>query len=192
VFMLYALPVGFVLGLVLGGRPGGLATIQFRWAPVMLAGLLVQVVLFSDPVTAWIGAAGPPIYVASTIAVAAAVIANYRITGMPLIGLGAASNLAAIVANGGYMPAAPGALAALGRAEGTSYSNSAVVSDPALAPLTDLFAMPTWLPFANVFSVGDILIAVGVVVVIVAAMRRGPLGAGDATIATDATQQAGA
>ena len=39
-------------------------------------------------------------------------------------------------------------------------------------PLTDIFALPTWVPFANVFSVGDVLIAAGVVVVIVAAMRR--------------------
>ena len=33
---------------------------------------------------------------------------------------------------------------------------------PRLAPLTDIFAMPRWLPFANVFSVGDVLIGVGV------------------------------
>jgi hypothetical protein len=38
--------------------------------------------------------------------------------------------------------------------------------------LTDVFAMPAWLPFANVFSVGDILIAAGVATTIVLAMRR--------------------
>ena len=36
--------------------------------------------------------------------------------------------------------------------------------------------MPRWLPFANVFSVGDLLIGAGIALVIVLAMRsaRGP------------------
>ena len=45
-----------------------------------------------------------------------------------------------------------------------------------LGPLTDLFAMPTWVPMANVFSIGDILIGVGSAIAVVAAMHgRGPL-----------------
>ena len=91
---------------------------------------------------------------------------------MAIVALGAISNLSAIVLNGGYMPADPGAMAALGKIEPTAYSNSAVLPDPVVKPLTDIFALPAWLPFANVFSIGDVLIAVGVVVVIVAAMRR--------------------
>jgi multisubunit Na+/H+ antiporter MnhE subunit len=47
------------------------------------------------------------------------------------------------------------------------------VADPLLWPLTDIFALPAWLPFANVYSVGDVLIGAGVVTVIVGAMRRG-------------------
>jgi hypothetical protein len=78
----------------------------------------------------------------------------------------------AIVANGGYMPASGAAMAALGKTAPTVYSNSAIVPDPVLWPLTDVFGLPTWLPGANVFSVGDILIAIGVIVVIVSAMRR--------------------
>jgi hypothetical protein len=70
------------------------------------------------------------------------------------------------------MPASEGAFAALGGELNPGYTNSAIVADPALEPLTDLFALPAWLPFANVFSIGDVLIAVGVVIVIVAAMRR--------------------
>ena len=45
------------------------------------------------------------------------------------------------------------------------------MTDPMLAPLTDIFALPTWLPFANVFSIGDVLIGIGVVWAIVVAMR---------------------
>ncbi len=173
-FILYALVIGLAVGFLVGGRPAGLSQLQFRWPAVMLAGLLVQVILFSDQVSAWIGDAGPPIYVASTAAVVLAVLANRRITGMPVVALGAACNFAAIVANGGYMPAARSALQGVGKGDSTVYSNSVVTPDPALAPLTDIFALPTWLPFANVFSVGDVLIGVGVAIVIVAAMRRVP------------------
>jgi hypothetical protein len=110
--------------------------------------------------------------VVSTGAVIAAVLLNLRITGMAIVALGAISNLTAIVLNGGYMPADPGAMGAVGKLEPTVYSNSAILTDPMVQPLTDIFALPTWVPFANVFSVGDVLIAAGVVVVIVAAMRR--------------------
>jgi hypothetical protein len=172
-FILYALVVGLVLGFLVGGRPAGLATIDFRWAWLAVAGLLVQVVLFSGPIVERVGAAGPPIYVLSTMAVLVAVLRNIRIPGLALVALGAVSNLAAIVANGGYMPASPGALAALGGGINPGYSNSAIIESPALAPLTDIFALPPWLPFANVFSIGDVLIGVGVAATIVMAMRRG-------------------
>ena len=108
----------------------------------------------------------------STGVVIGAVLLNLRITGMAIVALGAISNLTAIALNGGYMPADPAAMAAVGNAEPTTYSNSSIVSDSVLRPLTDIFAMPTWLPFANVFSLGDVLIGVGVIVVIVVAMRR--------------------
>jgi len=171
-FILYAVPIGLALGFLLGGRPAGLATLQFRFGWVMVAGLLVQVVLFSTAVSDMVGELGPPIYIVSTAVVIASVLANLRITGMALVALGAISNLVAIVLNGGYMPADAGAMAALGKTAPTTYSNSAIVADPVLKPLTDIFALPTWVPFSNVFSIGDVLITAGVVVVIVAAMRR--------------------
>ena len=132
-------------------------------------------VLFSDPVTARVGDLGPPLYVASTALVFVAVLRNLAIRGMPLVAAGAASNLAAIVANGGYMPTSTSAAAEFGRSAPETYSNSAIVESPALAPLTDVIPLPQWLPFANIVSVGDILIAAGIVVVIAAAMRAGRL-----------------
>jgi uncharacterized protein DUF5317 len=173
-FILYALPAGLLAGLALGGRLEGLSRIKFRGAWVFLVGLAVQLVLFSDQVTGWIGSLGPPVYVVSTAAVALVIAANWRITGMPVVLVGAISNLAAIVANGGYMPASAGALAAFGRPLKDGYSNSAFVVEPQLAFITDIFAMPAWMPWANVFSVGDVLIGAGVALVIVAAMRSTP------------------
>ena len=172
-FILYAVLIGLVLGFLLGGRLSGLATVDFRWPWLAIGGFLVQLVLFADPVRTIVGDLGPPLYVASTGAVLVAVIRNIRIPGMALVALGAGANLAAIVANGGFMPASEAALMALGGGLNPGYTNSTIVPDPALEPLTDVYALPSWLPFANVFSVGDVLIAVGVAIVIVSAMRSG-------------------
>ena len=171
-FILYAIAIGLLFGLIAGGRPAGLADLTLRWPWLMVVGLLVQVALFSTPVTDRIGALGPPVYVASTALVLAAIWMNRRIPGMLIVAIGAGCNLSAIVANGGFMPADPATMAALGKGDPTTYSNSAILADPALRPLTDIFVLPEWLPFANVFSVGDILIGLGVAVVIVVAMRR--------------------
>jgi hypothetical protein len=172
-FILYAVALGLIIGLVLGGRLSAVGEIKFRWWPLVFAGFLLQVVLFQDAVAARVGALGPPLYVASTLMVVVAVLRNVDVPGMALVALGAACNLAAILANGGFMPASPSAMAALGKADPVIYSNSAVVADPMLEPLTDIFALPSWLPFNNIFSLGDAILALGVVVVIVTTMRRG-------------------
>ena len=66
----------------------------------------------------------------------------------------------------------PGALQAAGLDGPGAHTNSVVVDHPVLQPLTDIFAIPAGVPLANVFSIGDVLIGVGIVVVIAAAMRR--------------------
>ena len=53
------------------------------------------------------------------------------------------------------------------------------MADPAVWFLTDIFALPRWVPFANVFSVGDLLIATGIALVIVIAMRSARGAAGE-------------
>lgn len=171
-FILYALPLGLLAGLVLGGRIGALTELRIRWAWLAVAGFAVQVALFSEPLGSSVGAAGPALYVASNLAVLAAVLRNLAVPGLALVALGAVCNLAAILANGGAMPADPAALTAAG-IDTAGQTNSVVTGEPALRPLTDIFAMPAWLPFANVFSVGDLLIGAGVAATIALAMRRG-------------------
>ncbi len=170
-FILYAIPIGIVAGYLLGGRLDRLGDLQFRWAWLAVAGLVVQVGLFSPVLAPLVGDLGPAIYVASTAAVFIAVLRNWRIPGLAIVAVGAASNLLAIAANGGVMPASPEAVAALGLGATEGFSNSVVMTDPALRPLTDIFALPTWLPAANVFSIGDVLIGVGVAVAIATGMR---------------------
>lgn len=169
-FLFYALPIGLLLGFALGGRASGLANIKFRWGMLAVAGFAVQVILFSGPVSERIGDAGPVVYVASTALVLAAVLANLRLPGMALVAIGAASNLAAILANGGYMPASHSA-AAVGPDGIVAYSNTRVIASPALEPLTDVIVLPAWLPFTNIASIGDLLIGAGIAIVIASSMR---------------------
>jgi hypothetical protein len=176
VFILYAIPIGVATGWLLGGRLAGLTAVRIRLTWLAVVAVAVQLALFSPPAEVLGPDLARAIYVLSTVAVVGAVIANVRLTGMPVVLVGSVANLAAIVANGGSMPADPGALAAVGiRIAGPT--NSVVLDRPALAPLTDVFATPAWLPLANVFSVGDVLIGCGLVVVIAAAMRRGAASA---------------
>ena len=73
-----------------------------------------------------VGAAGPPLYVASTAAVLIAVLRNLRASRRwPLVALGAVSNLAAILANGGVMPASPDAVATAGLVDAAEASRTA-------------------------------------------------------------------
>jgi hypothetical protein len=137
---------------------------------LILLGLLVQVAIFTDAGGRLVGEAGPKIYVASSAAVLIAVVRNVMVPGVAVIAVGAGLNLAAIVANGGHMPADGAALASVGGL-GSGYTNSIVTAEPALRPLTDLVALPAWLPLANVFSVGDVLIGIGIALTLAFAMR---------------------
>jgi hypothetical protein len=175
-FILYAVLAGLIVGLVTGGSAGRLGDLRFSWAPLVAGGMALQVLLFSTPLGDGLGAWAPVVYVISNLAVLAAVWRNLAIPGLPLVLIGGASNLVAILANGGSMPVSPDALMALGRAAPTGYANSRPVADVLLGPLTDIFPMPAWLPLANIFSIGDVLIAVGAAIAVAAAMHgRGPI-----------------
>ncbi len=141
-FPLYAIAIGLGAGLLAGGRLSRLGRIDLRWAPLALIGLMAQVILFAEPVAARVGSPGAPIYVASSVLVLVALLRNAEVAGLKLVAVGAIANLAAIIANGGSMPASADALAALGKSIGAEYSNSVTVADPALRGLTDVYAMP--------------------------------------------------
>lgn len=175
-FILYAVLAGLLIGVVTRGSATRLGDLRFAWVPLIVAGMGIQLLLFSTPLGDVRGPWPVIAYVASNIAVLIAVGRNLAIPGLWVVLAGGASNLLAITANGGYMPANPDALAALGYVPTGEFSNSSIVADAVLWPLTDLFAMPAWLPLANIFSVGDVLIGIGAAIAVVAAMHgHGPL-----------------
>jgi hypothetical protein len=136
----------------------------------------VQLVLFADPVQVRIGAAGPLIYIVSTLAVLAALLRNVRLPGLAVIAAGALLNLTAVLANGGYMPSSPDVWLELTGAAAlpvSYYSNVVLIGPDTLFPfLGDIFLFPKPLPMATAFSIGDAVIAVGALVFLVSAMRQ--------------------
>jgi hypothetical protein len=163
--------VGVAVGLALGGRLERLASLELRARWLFFGAIGLQLIAFPLAVFPWRTdrALASALWVASYGLLVAAAALNRRITGVPLVATGMALNLAAIVANGGTMPVRPSAMHEAGRVAVTQASSTALES-PRLSWLSDRWAAPDWIPFANVFSVGDVVIAVGSVVMVVAAM----------------------
>ena len=173
--VVYACLVLAVLAVLIpGGEPRRLAEIELRWTSLIWGALLLQVAVISVLPAA--GALSKAAHLATYAAAALFVVANRRLPGVPIVAVGGALNLVAIVANGGTMPADRGALEASGRrlAEGR-FANSAPIEDPRLGFLGDVFATPSWFPAANVFSIGDVVIVAGVAFFLYRATR--PRGA---------------
>ena len=120
------------------------------------------------------GPGGDAIHLATYAFAAAFVFVNRKIPGVAVMGLGGGLNLAAIIANGGVMPASAAAWALAGKSDKTGFANSLPVSDPKLAWLGDVFALPAGWPLANVFSVGDVLLVLGLMWMVHRAGRPAP------------------
>jgi hypothetical protein len=163
--LVYAVAIGILAGLATRGRLSALASVHIRFWAVALIGLAFQALLFSSPLAASVGRLGPSLYVVSTTLVLMSLIVNIRQPGFWLIVVGAFLNFAAIVANGGFMPASPEAIAALRGVVAlptADYTNSIIASGAStLGFLGDVFVLPKPVPFANVFSVGDLFIGIG-------------------------------
>ena len=162
--MALALPlvIGLALAPLLGGRWSRLGELHLRWVPLFYVGIALQIVAFPMSRLPWRtpDRAAIVLWLVSYALFAAAAAVNFSIPGIPLIAVGMVSNVAAIVANGGHMPALPSALRAAGL-HFVQSRNSARLPSPHLPWLVDRWGAPDWVPLANVFSVGDVLIAIG-------------------------------
>jgi uncharacterized protein DUF5317 len=154
--------IGLVVGLARGGSIATLGRARLRFVPLVFAGLVLQMVaLFGSR----------PLAVSLTLAASAAVLAfaaaNLRITGMVLIAVGAAMNLAVVLANGG-MPVSRDALGRAGLEDPFISGRSPVVHRPAgddtrLRFLGDVIPLP---PVTHVFSPGDVVLWAGLLLVV--------------------------
>jgi Family of unknown function (DUF5317) len=162
--MVLALPfvAGVLAALPFGGRVRNLGAARFRWLSLAYVALALQIAAFPGSSLPWSTPDGVAVglWIASDLLLAAVVVRNVRLPGVALVAAGLASNLLAVVVNGGHMPALPRALEGAGL-HYTRSMNSELMTHPALPWLVDRWAAPHWIPLANIFSVGDVAIAVG-------------------------------
>jgi hypothetical protein len=170
--LLFAVLIGIALGTVLGGRVGRLADLELRGIPIFGVVIACQLVIFPTGMFPWTipDALATVLSFATYALLTLLAVLNRRVRGFPIAAIGMACNLVAIGTNGGHMPALPSAMRAAGLAYGGVHNNSVALAHPHAAWLVDRWGAPGWLPMANVYSVGDVLLAVGTVVVVSAAM----------------------
>jgi Family of unknown function (DUF5317) len=171
--MVLAFPVlvAVALGVVLGGSLGRLAETRLRAPWLFLAAIGLQVVAFPVAGLPWRTheTVASVLWIASYGLLVVAAVLNRRIPGVPVVAAGMLLNLAAILANRGTMPVSSEAMQDAGRTA-VAQANSIALTDPSLPWLIDRWAAPEWLPLANVFSVGDVVIALGAFVIVLAGM----------------------
>ena len=154
--------VGMLIVVALSGAPlKRLADLRIRHVWLLWVALLDQILVISiipDSHPTALAAA----HIASYGAAAVCLWVNRRLPGIWFIGAGGLLNGLTIALNGGTLPASASALESSGHQGAPGqFANSAVVPDAKMAMFGDVFATPSWLPGNNVFSIGDVLIWVG-------------------------------
>jgi Family of unknown function (DUF5317) len=148
------------------GRLGALADLQLRRPGLAVAAILMQIVIISL-LPAGSHGLHRAVHIGSYLLLGAFAWSNRRVAGVPIVALGGLLNFIAITSNGGVMPASRTALASLPQvAAKGDFANSQVLAHPKLQFLGDVFAIPSSWPVHNVFSIGDILLFVGVTVLL--------------------------
>lgn len=171
-----AAALGLLIGYVCGGRLAHLARLDFRWIGLVPVALVLQLLIFPmfgrSPIVAW-GTVG--LHIASYGLLVLFLIRNRSIRPMWGLGVGAAANVTAILANGGRMPASVTALTRAGAAETVdhltqtgSVGNVLLMSESTrLNFLGDWLYLPAGIPGATAFSLGDLVLLAGIAWIIV-------------------------
>jgi hypothetical protein len=148
-----------------GGRLSRLADIHIRAIWAVLLAVAIQVGI-SDVAPGGSHGVHVALNIASYVLDAYFLFANRRLTGLPIVALGAALNVLAITSNGGVMPANAAALRIAGIVPRAGFDNSAHLAHAHLAFLGDIIPVPGPWPIGNVLSVGDLTIFVGALIVL--------------------------
>ena len=155
-----------------------IAAIPLRSAWLVLLAVGLQLPLLRAPMVPS-GSIGVQmaLFLTSLFLLLAFVWRNRQLIGVLILGIGVICNLVVIVTNGGFMPIAPETLVEINPGstveqwpEGVHYGNSKDVirmrENTELWVLSDVLVSRSPLPVAVAFSVGDLLIAAGIVVLL--------------------------
>lgn len=179
--LLLALAVALLVALLRGGSLRNLADFHLEWGWLAGLALAIQIVaIYWATGDRYLYLQGGALVVSSLLLLPV-VWRNRRSPGLALIGLGLALNLTVMVANGGFMPITPEAVARIGHqhlivqlggVERMRGSKGIVLprEETALWVLSDIFIIPPPFPVASAFSLGDVLVAVGAFIFLQRAM----------------------
>lgn len=170
--------LGVLAGLARGGRVANITVARFRYPALVFAGLALQVgaelyALFVDPALRE-GGRGIAILTVSYSLLVFFVLANIRIQGMVLVGLGLGLNLTVITANEG-MPVSITAASAAGF-DPSDYLRTAV-KHRRLGPTTRLPFLADVIPLPGlrkVISIGDVVFGAGIFFLVEGLVRYKP------------------
>jgi len=162
-FLLASVFFGVLFSLILGGRLSRILEIELKQSWAVFASVGLQSLLFLHVAP---DALVTPIHLASYALLFVFAFANVKNLAILPLSLGMALNCLAIVANGGKMPVSPSAWEAVGLNAGAD--SNVQLGGAHFAWLGDVFALPAGFPMANAFSIGDILIGIGMIGLMVA------------------------
>jgi len=177
VLLLIPAVLALLAALARGGSLRYLAELPVRGSALIAASFAIQVLLYLPPLrdSALAGRWGGAIYLAALALALVGALRNRRLGGaVRLATLGLALNATVIACNGGYMPVNAAAMRAV-RGDGAVrviadtrlYGNTRLAgASTRLAALSDV--IPVRLPggAGNVYSVGDVLLAAGVALLV--------------------------
>ena len=166
---LIAIALGLVFGLITGGSIGRLSKLSFRWPWLIIAVVVIRQAVLLTPLGRVAGARY--VYVAALLAIIVWVgWHSTRVRGIWLVAVGAALNVVVIVANNARMPVAPELAGAI-----LPRSNPGLYT--VMGPQTNLNILGDWIKLSLIpeaYSIGDVLIAVGLAIVVFLAVRNPP------------------
>jgi hypothetical protein len=162
------LGAGILLAAAAGANLRKLADVRLKASFLIALALALQLLVFAVPWTARLfGGAAVAVDVSSYVLLLLFVAANLRQPGFGVAALGLALNTVVIFANHGRMPVALSVWKTTGKAggdiTGTGHYNNNVLATAHthLGFLGDVLPLPAAVPFANAFSVGDLLLLLG-------------------------------
>lgn len=165
------LAVGILAAAVAGADLRRLGDVRLQHGWLILAAFALQLLVFAIPWTSHVLAGTTvTVHVMSYGLLLAFAAVNLREPGFVVAALGLASNTLVIVLNHGRMPVALSVWRSTGKASGAitetgHYNNNVLASAHThLAFLGDVLPLPAAVPFANAFSIGDLLLLVGAIV----------------------------
>lgn len=164
-FVLLVITASILIALARGGRVTSLSQFSLRYWGLLFVPLVLQIIAFS-PIGDELVFQAPLaqyLYAASLGAAVPALALNRHLPGVGWIALGLCLNFIVITLNGGFMPMSAQARAFAGLSPLTGRANNVVpMTDSTVLPwLADILPLPAFVPLANVFSVGDVLILIG-------------------------------